>query len=103
MIDPFEGTDTHAHLRYSEDKIRKELLEFSEMGYAVKAHAIGDRSIRIMLNIFDELEKRTGGAMNSIAHGTFIDPADINRFTGFKYGIRSFSSIVVSKQWCSNY
>jgi len=81
MIDPFEGTDTHAHLRYSEDKIRKELLEFSEMGYAVKAHAIGDRSIRIMLNIFDELEKRTGGAMNSIAHGTFIDPADINRFT----------------------
>ena len=54
MIEPFEGTNIIAHLRYPEKEIRKEMHEFTQMGFAIKAHGIGDRAIRLLLDIFKE-------------------------------------------------
>ena len=83
MLKPFRGEHTYSgKLRYPEDKLRESMQKFSKLGFATKAHAIGDRSIRLALDIFKTLPKRTSGAMNSVAHGTFIDPADVSRFAG---------------------
>ena len=81
MLKPFRGEHTYSgKLRYPEDKLTESMQKFSQMGFAIKAHAIGDRSIRLALDVFKTLPKRTSGAMNSVAHGTFIDPADVSRF-----------------------
>ncbi len=80
MIDPFIGTDFHGHLRYPEEEVRKGIYSDVINGYAIKAHAIGDRGIRLLLDIFEEAEAASSEAMHSIAHGTFVDPDDISRF-----------------------
>ncbi len=80
MIEPFNGTDFNGDLRYPEDMIRKDLTEFTKAGFAIKAHSIGDRGIRLLLDIFEGLEVNDSKAMHSIAHGTFVHPDDIGRF-----------------------
>ncbi|BDY11900.1 amidohydrolase [Hydrogenimonas cancrithermarum] len=81
MLKPFEGTDILAPLRYPKEKIETEMKKFAKMGYAMKSHAIGDRAIRILLDIYQELPKREKElAMNSIAHSVFPDPSDIARY-----------------------
>ena len=79
MIEPFIGTDFNGDLRYPAEDIRKGIIEDSKNGLAVKAHSIGDRGIRLLLDIFENTDHNSD-AMHSIAHGTFIDPADISRF-----------------------
>ena len=80
MIDPFTDTDFNGDLRYPAEKIREGITQDVNKGYAVKAHAIGDRGIRLLLDIFERLDTSGAKAMHSIAHGTFIDPDDISRF-----------------------
>ncbi|MCG8581225.1 MAG: amidohydrolase [Bacteroidales bacterium] len=80
MIEPFEGTDFNGDLRLNEDELEKDITYYANLGFAVKAHAVGDRGIRLLLDIFEKTPKPTKGAMNSIAHSTFVHPDDIERY-----------------------
>ena len=81
MLEPFfEAGDFRGDLRYPEDKLIASIKTYADKGYAIKAHAIGDRSIRLLLDVYKTLPKRTSGAMYSVAHGVFIDPTDVPRF-----------------------
>ncbi len=80
MIDPFHGTNFNGNFRYSLADVEAEMKTYAALGLSFKAHAIGDRGIRGILDIFERLPKKTSGTPNSIAHGTFIAPSDIPRF-----------------------
>ena len=83
MIEPFENDTFNGDIRYDVDAMKKQMKDYAERGFSIKAHAIGDRSIRLLLDIYtDDLPKREkGSSLYSIAHGTFINPDDVNRFT----------------------
>ncbi len=87
MLEPFIGTDFRGDLRYDVKKVQKEIGAYEKLGLAVKAHAIGDRSIRLMLDTLEKLPPRTSGTRHSISHGPFVNPEDISRFgqTGIVY------------------
>ncbi len=79
MLEPFIGTDERGELRYSEESIEAEMREYAALGLAFKAHAIGDRSVRVVLDIFDRLPDNTSTMSRSISHGTLIALEDIPR------------------------
>jgi len=80
MIDPFHGTNFNGDFRYSIADVEAEIKVYTKLGLSIKAHAIGDRSIRGILDIFERLPRKTVGTPYSVAHGTFIAPSDIPRF-----------------------
>ncbi len=57
------------------------VTRFDEAGLSVKFHAAGDAAVRAALDAIAEARRRNGfgGPTHSIAHGTFVDPADIPR------------------------
>ena len=80
MIDPFHGTNFNGDVRYSFEDVEAEMQEYAKLGLAFKAHAIGDRAIRGVLDIYDRLPEKSTRTPNSVSHGTFIHPDDIKRF-----------------------
>ena len=81
MLEPFLGTDHRGGLRYDFSLVEAEIKKYAELGLAFKVHAIGDRAIRGALDIYEKLPPKTQGTMNSVAHGTFISPDDISRYS----------------------
>ena len=80
MLEPFENDTFDGGLRYDKTALKESIQEYAKEGFSIKAHAIGDRGIRLLLDIYQNLPKRENGSLYSIAHGVFVDPADINRF-----------------------
>jgi len=80
MLEPFENDTFDGGLRYDKKALKESIKEYADMGFSIKAHAIGDRGIRILLDIYQELPKRVKGSRYSIAHGVFVAPEDVNRF-----------------------
>jgi len=82
MLKPFEGTDFIREIRYPEDDLKTDVTRYAGMGHAIKSHSIGDYGIRFLLDLYATLPKRNG-AMHSIAHSVFVDPADVPRYKAF--------------------
>ncbi len=81
MLEPFEGTDFRGSYRNAIEKVAAEVPGWDQQGLAIKSHAIGDRSIREMLDVFETLgTPGEDSPRHSIAHGTFVHPDDIPRF-----------------------
>lgn len=81
MLEPFTNSNFSGNLRISEADVQKEMKELDKKGFVFKAHAIGDRAIRVMLDSFEQLPVHTDGRHHSVAHGTFIHPDDFSRFS----------------------
>ena len=64
------------------DLIREKTLQACSMGINVRAHAVGDRAIRFMLDTIEEAQQKYGPIerKHGIEHLEFMDPADIKRF-----------------------
>jgi len=81
MIEPFENDTFNGAIRYHVEAMKKQMKDYAERGFSIKAHAIGDRGIRLLLDIYAELpQRKIGSSLYSVAHGTFVNPEDINRF-----------------------
>ena len=80
MLEPFENDTFDGGLRYDKKALKESIKEYANMVFSIKAHAIGDRGIRLLLDIYQELPKRAEGSRYSIAHGVFVAPEDVNRF-----------------------
>ena len=80
MLEPFENDTFDGGLRYDEKALRKSIKEYANSGFSIKAHSIGDRGVRLLLEIYETLPKRAEGSRYSIAHGVFVHPDDVNRF-----------------------
>jgi predicted amidohydrolase YtcJ len=58
------------------------VARLDELGFTVKIHAAGDRSVRAGLDAIEHARKSNGpsGLRHELAHGGYIDPSDIPRF-----------------------
>lgn len=61
MTSPFRGEpDNVGMLQYEEDDLRNLILSAAEAGWAVAAHAIGDRAIDIAIDVLIDAQRRFG-------------------------------------------
>jgi hypothetical protein len=84
MIEPYAG-DAH-NLGISTqpiETIREAVLSANANGLATAIHAIGDRAVREVLNVYEQACQKLGnmGLRNRIEHVQLIDPADSSRRT----------------------
>jgi predicted amidohydrolase YtcJ len=66
------------------DVLARAVTRFDAMGLSVKFHAAGDAAVREGLDAVAAARAANGfgGQVDTIAHGTFVDPADIPRARG---------------------
>ncbi|WP_241209114.1 amidohydrolase [Gulosibacter massiliensis] len=61
LTEPFCGEPNNVGmLQYEEDDLRQRILAAAEAGWAVAAHAIGDRAIDIAIDVLAEAQRRFG-------------------------------------------
>jgi hypothetical protein len=83
FFEPFDDTPgDRGFLVDSEENLERMMREADEMGLQLAIHAIGDRAIHILLNIFQGIESDHGARDRRlrIEHAQHIAPLDIPRF-----------------------
>jgi hypothetical protein len=87
MLEPYEGEPANTGIPTIErDELCQLVLEASRAGIASAVHAIGDRAVRTVIDVFEaarEDEKARGippdALRHCIEHVQIIDPADVRR------------------------
>ncbi|MDE3088202.1 MAG: amidohydrolase [Chloroflexota bacterium] len=80
MLEPFEGSDNHGVATHSPEQIEAWARAAAGAGMMVCTHAIGDRAIREVLNVYEKLRREELNAPLRIEHAQHLHPADIPRF-----------------------
>ena len=62
------------------EELRKRVLEADSLGLQLMIHAIGDRAIHTLLNIFEELGPSVRERRHRIEHNQHLHPPDLDRF-----------------------
>lgn len=90
MLEPYEDTPDSAGI-YDSDwqdvvRIRRTITEADKMGFQSVVHAIGDRAVREVLDIFEEVTRENGPRDRRfrVEHAQHIHPQDQPRFTDLK-------------------
>ncbi len=87
FMEPFSDAPTDSGFLVTEkDKLYQLIKSADSAGLHPMVHAIGDRAIRTLLNIFAQVEKENGSSHRRfrIEHAQHIHPADIGRFASQK-------------------
>ena len=90
MLEPYDDSPESAGIYDSEWKdvelIRKTIAEADKMGYQSVIHAIGDRAVREVLDIFEEVHQNNGlrDRRFRIEHAQHIHPQDHGRFAALR-------------------
>ena len=74
----FDGGPVHVGL----ETLSADLTRLDSLGFTVKMHAAGDRSVRIALDAIEATRKANGdsGLRHELAHAGYIAPDDVPRF-----------------------
>ncbi len=83
MLEPYANApETCGEAAEDPERVRKNILAACEAGAAVRLHAIGDRSVRHVLDCFEEAERLYGkkGLRHSIEHNETVQPEDLPRY-----------------------
>ncbi|BDD05428.1 amidohydrolase [Aureibacter tunicatorum] len=81
MTEPFKGTSHCGHFRNPAKDVEKDIEKRDKENIVVKGHAIGDRSVRVLLDAIEKVRNdNPDGPRHSIAHCTFANPKDLHRF-----------------------
>ena len=78
MLAPYSKGGGEGLPRWEAPELARAVARYDSAGIQVELHAIGDRAIRMALDAFGTLPKRTG--RHRIEHLEVPDPADIPRF-----------------------
>ncbi len=88
MIHPYvaderHGDDYRGEMHLTAQRLKTDLIELDKRGFTVKIHTAGDGSVRVALDAIEAARKANGnsGLQHELAHGGYIDPADIPRFS----------------------
>jgi hypothetical protein len=82
MIDPYAGDANNFGISTQPiETIRDAVVSANANGLATAIHAIGDRAVREVLNVYEQACQKLGnmGLRNRIEHVQLIDPADAGR------------------------
>lgn len=83
MLEPYANApETCGEPAEEPERVRKAILKALEWGVDTRIHAIGDRSVRFILDCFEEGEKRYGlmGCRHSMEHNETVQPEDLPRY-----------------------
>ncbi|MCR4870608.1 MAG: amidohydrolase [Atopobiaceae bacterium] len=83
MLEPYSNApETSGEAVEDPERVRANILKACENDMAVRIHAIGDRSIRTILDDFEEAEKLYGkkGLRHCIEHNETVQPEDLPRY-----------------------
>src|SRR5207302_11373194 len=82
-----DAPETSGFLTEKESDLKPMFEEALRRGIQVETHAIGDRSNRVMLNLYEQAfnavppeERKTREPRWRVEHATILDPADLPRF-----------------------
>lgn len=79
MLAPYEGDPDHCGmLLLAPDEFAAQAGRAAAAGLAVAVHCIGDRAVRVALDVLERLPRAR--APHRIEHAQCVDPADIGRF-----------------------
>lgn len=80
LLAPYSDEPSHAgQLLLSEDELEGRALAFSDRGFQVAVHAIGDRANAVVVRTLAQLEKRRPGARHRVEHAQVLAPDDVPR------------------------
>jgi len=84
LLEPFTNNPEKEYqkLTLPDELIKKVIIDMDEHDIQVKVHANGDRAVRVLLDIFEEIKDERGFNENRhhIAHNAIVDPADFSRY-----------------------
>lgn len=87
MLEPYLPDGLHAEgyrgeLTQSVEQFTQDLVQLDAAGLAVKAHATGDRAVRVVLDAVEKARKVNGdsGLQHEVSHAGLIHPDDLPRF-----------------------
>ncbi len=83
MLEPYANApQTCGEPAEDPERVRRNILAACEAGAPVRLHAIGDRSIRYVLDCFEEARELYGnkGLRHSIEHNETVQPEDLPRY-----------------------
>jgi predicted amidohydrolase YtcJ len=88
MLAPYIDEVTYGEQSIDEPTLMTWVTRFDAMGLQVMTHAIGDMSNRHMINAVEAARKANGkGPRHHLAHGFYIDPADVPRIAGLDLAV----------------
>ena len=82
LLEPYPGTDDYGTGYYEPDELVALYREFTAKGVGVMSHAIGDRSIREVLNAIEVAREEfpDSTVRHHVTHAAIIHPDDLPRF-----------------------
>jgi predicted amidohydrolase YtcJ len=86
MLAPYvhedDGKDNFGDLHVKAELLAERVALLDKLGFTVKIHAAGDRSVRVALDAIEYARQQNGnsGLRHELAHAGYIDDEDIPRF-----------------------
>ncbi|MFK7732542.1 MAG: amidohydrolase [Pseudomonadales bacterium] len=88
MIHPYlpdeqHGDNYRGSMHLSAERLTEDVIALDKLGFTIKIHTAGDGSVRVALDAIEAARKANGnsGLQHELAHGGYIDPADMSRFS----------------------
>jgi predicted amidohydrolase YtcJ len=84
-----EGAETGNGMKLSQPLLDDIVARLDQEGVTVKMHAIGDGAVRSVIDAIAKVRRNTGvvGPTHSIAHASFIAPADLKRMADMNLSV----------------
>ncbi|MBX3581182.1 MAG: amidohydrolase [Rhizobiaceae bacterium] len=82
LLAAYVGSNSSGDLLFTPEQINEIAVAGDKAGLQLHAHAIGDRAVRVALDVYEAAQKVNGkrDSRHQITHLELIDPADIARF-----------------------
>ena len=84
LLEPFANNPEKEYdkLTLPDELFKKVIKDMDEHDIQVKVHANGDKAVRVLLDIFEEIKDERGFNENRhhIAHNAIVDPQDFSRY-----------------------
>ncbi|GLI93837.1 hypothetical protein LMG27198_28290 [Methylocystis echinoides] len=82
LLQPFEDGARGGEMFFTPEHIEAQIEAVQKAGFDMHVHVDGDASTRIVLNAFENVQKRLGpqGRRHTMCHVSLVDPTDVPRF-----------------------
>lgn len=87
LLEPYEGDpDFFGDANMTTEQFAEAFIKFDEMGVGLHVHAMGDGTIRRVVDALEIMKQENGdsGVRHKVAHNTMITPEDLDRLAAMK-------------------
>jgi len=87
LLEPYEGDpDVLGDANMTTEAFAEAFIKFDEMGVGLHIHAMGDGTIRRVVDALEIMKRENGdsGVRHKVAHNTMVTPEDLDRLAAMK-------------------